>query len=75
MLLVPCSIIKPIKHKSDLLSWNETELITKMINFVKKVSDSLSFDFVEPKDGIYVFNSDGTLWNGQPLHIPVEYEN
>lgn len=59
--------------ESDPLSlWNEGEVKTTITDFVSKVSDQSSPDFVEIKDRIAVFDNDGTLWCEKPLYIPVE---
>jgi len=64
-----------VKSNEPVLSlWNETEVKTAIIDFVEKVTDENSVDFVPVKQRIAVFDNDGTLWNEKPLYIPVEYE-
>jgi phosphoglycolate phosphatase-like HAD superfamily hydrolase len=64
-----------VKSNEPVLSlWNETEVKTAIIDFVGKVTDENSADFVPEKERIAVFDNDGTLWNEKPLYIPVEIE-
>ncbi|MCU4176892.1 HAD family hydrolase [Carboxylicivirga sp. N1Y90] len=64
-----------VKANEALPSWtNDSSVKSDILNFVSKVSDSNSPDFVPIKDRIAVFDNDGTLWNEKPLYIPVEYE-
>ena len=59
---------------SPLSLWNESSVKTSIIEFVDKVTDETSSDFVPVKERIAVFDNDGTLWNEKPLYIPIEFE-
>src|SRR5688572_5152269 len=52
-----------------LPSWNEGAARTRIIEFVRAVSDPKSRDFVAPGDRIATFDNDGTLWAEQPLYF------
>jgi len=61
--------------ETDQLSlWNDSNVKTSINEFVARVTDPNSADFVEVKDRIAVFDNDGTLWCEKPLYIPVELE-
>ena len=53
----------------SLPSWNEGTARTRIIEFVRGVSDPKSKDFVAPGDRIATFDNDGTLWAEQPLYF------
>ncbi|WP_347839224.1 HAD family hydrolase [uncultured Draconibacterium sp.] len=60
--------------ENPLSLWNDSEVKTAIVDFVEKVTDENSADFVPVKERIAVFDNDGTLWNEKPLYIPVEIE-
>ncbi|WP_346859176.1 HAD family hydrolase [uncultured Draconibacterium sp.] len=60
--------------QEPLSLWNNSEVKTAIVEFVEKVTDENSADFVPVKERIAVFDNDGTLWNEKPLYIPVEIE-
>lgn len=80
VLLFSCQA--PVENKTadstssenSLSLWNDSEVKTAIIDFVEKVTDENSTDFVPVKERIAVFDNDGTLWNEKPLYIPVEIE-
>jgi len=49
-----------------LPSWNDGELKNAIIDYVKKVTDSTSSDFIPPEHRIATFDNDGTLWAERP---------
>ncbi|MEY8837425.1 HAD family hydrolase [Cribrihabitans sp. XS_ASV171] len=53
----------------DLPSWRDTEAKTRIIEFVEKVTESGSADFVPADERIAVFDNDGTLWAEQPVYF------
>lgn len=53
--------------KDPLPSFNISEAKNNITEFVSRVTDSTSKDFVNKKDRIAVFDNDGTLWVEQPL--------
>jgi phosphoglycolate phosphatase-like HAD superfamily hydrolase len=52
-----------------LASWNDGEARTRILEFVRAVTDKSGKDYVAPGDRIAVFDNDGTLWAEQPLYF------
>jgi phosphoglycolate phosphatase-like HAD superfamily hydrolase len=52
-----------------LPSWNPTATEAAIIDFVGRVTDPGSADFVPEQDRIAVFDNDGTLWSEQPMYF------
>ncbi|BCH20578.1 haloacid dehalogenase [Mesorhizobium sp. L-8-10] len=56
-----------------LPSWNDTRAEAAIIEFVERVTDPVSDDFVPAADRIAVFDNDGTLWSEQPAYFQALY--
>jgi phosphoglycolate phosphatase-like HAD superfamily hydrolase len=56
-----------------LPSWSETDTKQAIINFVERVTDPTSPDYVTAEDRVAVFDNDGTLWSEQPVYFQLEY--
>jgi len=56
-----------------LPSWAETETKAAILDFVERVTDSDSPDYVTPADRIATFDNDGTLWAEQPVYFQLIY--
>lgn len=54
---------------ATLSSWNEGAAKQQIVDFVERVTDSASPDYVPPAERIAVFDNDGTLWSEQPLYV------
>ncbi|KAA9134018.1 haloacid dehalogenase-like hydrolase [Marinihelvus fidelis] len=54
-----------------LPSWNDGDAKTAIIEFVERVTDEGSPDFVPVYERIATFDNDGTLWSEQPLYFQV----
>jgi phosphoserine phosphatase len=52
-----------------LPSWNEGRAKTAIIEFVNRVTESGSPDYVQPAERIAVFDNDGTLWSEKPFYF------
>jgi phosphoglycolate phosphatase-like HAD superfamily hydrolase len=52
-----------------LPSWNPTATEAAILDFVSRVTDPGSADFVPEQDRIAVFDNDGTLWSEQPMYF------
>jgi len=52
-----------------LSSWNDGTAKQAIVDFVAKVSEPGSSDFVPSAERIAVFDNDGTLWAEQPLYV------
>lgn len=71
-IFVAITIVLPlsVKAASDPLpSWKEGPTKAKIIDFVKRVTDPKSDDFVPPSERIATTDNDGTLWSEQPLYF------
>ena len=55
----------------SLPSWNDGKARQSIIEFVAKVTEKGSPDFVPPAERIAVFDNDGTLWAEQPMYFQV----
>jgi phosphoserine phosphatase len=52
-----------------LESWNDGKARQAIIQFVEKVTEESSPDFVPAAERIATFDNDGTLWSEQPLYF------
>jgi len=52
-----------------LPSWSDTPVRAAIIDFVVRVTDPASDDYVAPADRIAVFDNDGTLWSEKPIYF------
>jgi len=55
--------------EDPLPSWNEGAAKKSIVDFVERVYEVGSPDFVPPAERIAVFDNDGTLWAEQPLYF------
>jgi hypothetical protein len=55
----------------SLPSWNDTPTKQTILDFVAKISDENSPDYVPPAERIATFDNDGTLWCEHP--IPAQF--
>jgi len=56
-----------------LPSWNENATKTRILDFVRAVTDPYDPAFVEPDARIATFDNDGTLWVEQPLYAEMAF--
>ncbi|WP_253868585.1 HAD family phosphatase [Microbulbifer sp. THAF38] len=54
---------------AELPSWNNTATKSAIVEFVNKVTQGGSPDFVPPEQRIAVFDNDGTLWAEKPAYF------
>ncbi|MGE5294196.1 MAG: HAD family hydrolase [Solirubrobacterales bacterium] len=52
-----------------LPSWNDGAAKTSVVQFVGRVTQEGSKDFVPPAERVAVFDNDGTLWAEQPMYF------
>ena len=52
-----------------LPSWNNGPAKSRIVSFVKAVTDKAGKDYVPPAERIAVFDNDGTLWAEQPMYF------
>jgi phosphoglycolate phosphatase-like HAD superfamily hydrolase len=60
---------QPAATTDPLPSWNEGDTKKAIIDFVARVTDPASSDFVPEPERIAVFDNDGTLWAEQPIYF------
>ena len=58
-----------VTNANPLPSWNDTENMIAIVDFVSRVTDPASPDFVPEAERIAVFDNDGTLWAEQPMYF------
>jgi phosphoglycolate phosphatase-like HAD superfamily hydrolase len=61
-------------QKPDPLpSWNDGAAKTRIVAFVRAVTDEKGKDYVPPAERIAVFDNDGTLWGEQPMYYQLAF--
>ncbi len=72
-LIHPMAIVMVLVCGSALAdplpSWSDTTARAAIIDFVERVTDPSSSDYVSPADRIAVFDNDGTLWSEKPVYF------
>jgi phosphoserine phosphatase len=56
-----------------LSSWNDGPVKQAILDFVARVCDASSAEFVAPKERIAAFDDDGTLWPEQPVYFQAQF--
>jgi len=56
-----------------LPSWTDTEAKARIVEFVQRVTDPDSPDYVFPADRVATFDNDGCLWAEQPVYFQLIY--
>jgi hypothetical protein len=56
-----------------LTSWNEGPTKRAILDFVARVCDAASPEFVAAQDRIAAFDNDGTLWAEQPMYVQAQF--
>ena len=56
-----------------LQSWNDTPTRQAILDFVDRVTDENSADYVPPPQRIAAFDNDGTLWCEKPMYIQLDF--
>jgi len=70
LLLIAIGVFAHSAEAADPLpSWNEGNAKRSIIDFVNRVTQSGSQDFVVPEQRIATFDNDGTLWSEQPMYF------
>ena len=54
-------------NPDPLPSWNDGKVKFAIINYITKITDSNSTDFIPVRDRIATFDNDGTLWAEKPI--------
>jgi len=63
----------PVEAAQPLASWRDTERKKAITDFVIRVTDVKSPDFVPPAERIAVFDNDGTLWPENPMPFQLAF--
>ena len=58
---------------ADLPSWKEGATRSAILEFVARVTDRASPDFIPPEERIATFDNDGTLWVEQPMYFQLAF--
>jgi len=70
LLLIAIGLLANSAEAGDpLLSWNEGAAKQSILDFVNRVTQPNSPDFVAPEQRIATFDNDGTLWSEQPMYF------
>jgi len=70
LLLISIGVLANSAEAGDPLpSWNEGTAKQSIIDFVNRVTQPGSPDFVVPEQRIATFDNDGTLWSEQPMYF------
>jgi phosphoglycolate phosphatase-like HAD superfamily hydrolase len=72
-LLLWSSIAVSLAQTDLLPSWNDGSAKTSILDFVGRVTNEGSSDFVPPAERIAVFDNDGTLWAEQPVYFQAAF--
>jgi phosphoserine phosphatase len=56
-----------------LQSWNNTPIKQAILDFVGRVTEKDSPDYVPPPQRIAAFDNDGTLWCEKPMYIQLDF--
>lgn len=65
--------LSELHAEQPLPSWRDSAAKTAIIDFVTRVTDEKSPDFVAPADRIAAFDNDGTLWCEQPMYAQLAF--
>ncbi|MBX3361164.1 MAG: haloacid dehalogenase-like hydrolase [Phycisphaeraceae bacterium] len=77
-LLVVISLVTGCRssgsHAANALpSWSDTPTRASIVDFVERVTDKSTPDYVPPAERIAVFDNDGTLWAEQPMYFQLAF--
>ncbi len=56
-------------EKTILSTWNDSDIKNSITDFVNRITNKNSADFIPEEDRIAVFDNDGTLWSEQPIYF------
>jgi phosphoserine phosphatase len=73
--LVAILVVSPAfaQEPDPLPSWNDGPNKQAILDFVTKVTEPESGDYVSPEDRIATFDNDGTLWVEQPVYTQLVF--
>jgi hypothetical protein len=59
--------------ENNLPSWNNTPTKQAILDFVTRVTDPGSPEFVPAQERVAAFDNDGTLWCEKPMYIQLDF--
>jgi len=65
--------IMEVAGEDPLPSWNDGRVKSRIILFVKAVTDESGPDYVKPSYRIATFDQEGTLWAEKPFYFQIEF--
>ena len=60
-------------RSGTLSTWNDGPVQSAIVDFVHRVTQESSSDFVVPDARVAVFDNDGTLWCEKPMYIQLHF--
>jgi len=57
----------------NLPLWNDTPTKSAILDFVAKVTDKSTTNYVPPEERVAVFDNDGTLWCEKPVQVQIDF--
>jgi len=73
-LAIACALTSSVFAQTDPLpSWNDGVTKQAIVDFVTKVTEPDSADYVPTADRIATFDNDGTLWLEQPMYVQLAF--
>ncbi|HUU25803.1 MAG TPA: HAD family hydrolase [Methyloceanibacter sp.] len=69
LVIVPASA----QDSDPLPAWNDGPTKQAIVDFVVKVTEPESGDYVPPQDRVATFDNDGTLWLEQPMYVQLAF--
>ena len=57
----------------NLSLWNDTPTRNAILDFVARVSDKNTTNYVPPEERVAVFDNDGTLWCEKPVQVQIDF--
>jgi phosphoserine phosphatase len=73
VIAVLLAAITAAAQTDPLPAWNDGPTRQAIVEFVQKVTDKSSPDFVPPAERIATFDNDGTLWTEHPMYTQLAF--
>ena len=73
VIAVLLAAITAAAQTDPLPAWNDGPTRQAIVEFVQKVTDKSSPDFVPPAERIATFDNDGTLWTEHPMYTQLAW--
>lgn len=73
LLVLAMPAVASAQRSDPLASWDDGAAKTRIVEFVRAVTDEKGKDYVPPPERIAVFDNDGTLWGEQPMYYQLAF--